>query len=165
MPSSGELGASEPWSVGVVEATLESFLIQGANFAHLCLGESKVEELRVDLDTRSSDRLGDDNSRTLDSPSEQDLSGSLTLLVGDPVDNLILHERSRLVLGGHDIARRSERSVGSHYDTVFITVVDQRVSLEVRLGLELVHSNGLLGNFLDSFNISNFMVRESDVSA
>lgn len=55
--------------------------------------------------------------------------------------------------------------MGSHDNSVLNTVVDERVSLEVRLALELVHSNGLLGNLLDGLNIFNFVVRESDVSA
>lgn len=69
------------------------------------------------------------------------------------------------MLGGHNITRRSKRSMGSHDNSVLNTVVDERVSLEVRLALELVHSNGLLGDLLDGLNIFNFVVRESDVSA
>jgi len=91
--SSSELGTTEPRSVGMVEATLESFFVKGINLAHLCYSEGKVEELRVGLDTRSSDGLGDDHSWTLEGPSEQDLGGSLSLLFGDSVDHLVLHKR------------------------------------------------------------------------
>lgn len=69
------------------------------------------------------------------------------------------------MLRGHNITRRSKRSMGSHDNSVLNTVVDERISLEVRLALELVHSDRLLGDLLDGLDIFNLMVRESDVSA
>jgi len=62
------------------------------------------------------------------------------------------------MLGGHNIARRSERGVGSDQDSMLLTVVNEGVSLEVRLGLELVHCNRLLCNLLYSFHIFNLVV-------
>jgi hypothetical protein len=55
--------------------------------------------------------------------------------------------------------------VSSDNYTVLDAVVNKGVSLEVRLGLELIHSDRLFGDLLDSFYILNFMVRKADVSA
>lgn len=107
MASSAELGASEPRSFRVVEASLESLLVESVDVLHLGGGQSEIEELRVGINARGSHRLGDDDSGALESPSEENLGGSLTLLLGDLVDEGILHEGSGLMLGRHNITRRS----------------------------------------------------------
>lgn len=48
--------------------------------------------------------------------------------------------------------------MSSDNDSVLGTVVNKGVSLEVGLGLELVHSDGLGGALLDSFDVFNLVV-------
>jgi len=55
--------------------------------------------------------------------------------------------------------------MGSHNNTMLAAVVDQGVSLVVRLSLELVDSDGLLCDLLDSSDVLNLVVGETDVFA
>jgi len=108
----------------VVEASSKTFLIEGLDLSHLLRGELEVKDFSVAGDSGSSDRLGDNNSRSLESPTEENMSSCFSMGFSDLVDDSIVHKRRRSMMLRHNIARRSERGVGSDYDLVINTVLD-----------------------------------------
>lgn len=58
----------------------------------------------------------------------------------------------------HAVSRRAERGVSYHDNFVFVTVVNELVSLIERLGLKLIGSNRLLGNSLDLLDMLNLEI-------
>lgn len=76
----------------VVTADLEAVL-EVVQLINLLGGQLPAIKLEVDVDARLADRLGNDTPALLHTPQEQNLLGSLALLLGQLEEGLILVER------------------------------------------------------------------------
>jgi hypothetical protein len=98
-----------------VTANLET-LRQRINELDLLVGQVPAIKLKVGLNARGRDRLGDDAGATLQTPDEQDLLDSLALLLRKLLELVVLVERR---VGG------TEARVGSGVDALLLEVGDK----------------------------------------
>jgi hypothetical protein len=98
-----------------VTANLET-LRQRVNELDLLVGQVPAIKLKVGLNARGRDRLGDDAGATLQTPDEQDLLDSLALLLRKLLELVVLVERR---VGG------TEARVGSGVDALLLEVGDK----------------------------------------
>lgn len=104
-----------------VPADLEAFR-QRANLLHLLVGQLPSIELKVTLDTRCCDRLGNNTGSALKTPHQQDLLDRLALALGKLLELLVLVERR---VGG------TKARVGGAVDALFLAVVEQLGSASI----------------------------------
>ncbi len=114
--------------------------ILGSDLVYLGLLEveaSAIEVLRHDGNPR---RLGDDGEAALRGPAQEDLGGRLAVLLGQPDDQLVLHQRLEglgvLEAEGEE-AGGAEGGVGGDGDALGPAEAQQLLLHEVRVVLDL----------------------------
>jgi hypothetical protein len=98
-----------------VTANLET-LRQRVNELDLLVGQVPAIKLKVGLNARGRNRLGDDAGATLQTPDKQDLLDSLALLLRELLELVVLVERR---VGG------TEARVGGGVDALLLEVGDK----------------------------------------
>lgn len=116
----------------------------------------KLDLLKVGLDARLCDRLGDDRVAALDAPGDEDLCGVGVELVGDGLDLRVVYD---LGLAGEVVA---EGRVGGDVDVVLCAVGDEVVLGEEGVCLDLVDGGGDAGGLDDGVEVLDGKVGDTD---
>lgn len=81
----------------VRRAVEAQILVHSTNRVNLLLAQIKAAAVKILSQTSRVIALGDDSHTTLGGPSEQDLRGSLGMLVRNALDRLVLEEQRGIV--------------------------------------------------------------------
>jgi hypothetical protein len=140
-----EQGETETIRVGVVESLTD---FKGIDFLVISFFKRPGEDIHVGLDAFLRHTLGDDSSLSFDGPTEQDLSGGLTVLLGNLFDLGVCEERSGLltIIGQSDERARTERRVGCDVDTLRLNPLNELALLEVRVEFDYIDEKNLNTN-------------------
>mmetsp|Transcript_25551 Transcript_25551/g.51116 ORF Transcript_25551/g.51116 Transcript_25551/m.51116 type:complete len:225 (+) Transcript_25551:151-825(+) len=127
---------------------------QGGNARQFFRPQPHARRLEVLADARGVGGLGDDGSGPVQVPCDENLRGRGVGLRGH-VDNGLVLEQDRILLPPHEgwAIQRAERRVGCDEDAAFLACLEQRVLLQVRLQLHLVHFRNNLGVFADLLDL------------
>merc|ERR1711971_105127 len=103
----------------------------------LLLWELEVKDVGVLLDSRRSDRPGDDDDPPLDLPPDEHLGRGLGMLAGDGLDLWVIQQEGFSWLGPGPV-RGSKGRVGSDGDASLLAEVQEFHLPQVRMALHLV---------------------------
>jgi len=130
---------------GLVEADVA---VEARDGLDVLLGEVEVNRVEVDSHDLGASGLGDNSQAALGGPAEQDLRGSLAVLVGNGLDCGIL-EKGLELLGVLHVelaeAGGAERAVGSDGNALLLGKVKEKLLNEVGVVLDLEGSGADLG--------------------
>lgn len=148
----------KPYSLGLVldgnVAAGVVALAPGADGLKVLVVE--LDGLKVALDAVGGDGLGDLDEVLLQTPSNEDLGGGLTELLGDLLDGLSVNVAR---LARHIVA---ERRVGGEVDIVVLQVREELGLDERRVRLDLVHGGDDAGRVDDLLEVLDGEVRDTD---
>jgi hypothetical protein len=123
----------ESISAGVVEAQVQ---VKFSNLVHGILRQGPRSDIGVGDHTFFTGGLGDDSNTLLYGPAQQNLGRGLVMSLSNGADSIMLKKRSSLdstVDTKGNERSRSEGTVSSDLDTLFLDPVDQGGLLEVRV--------------------------------
>ena len=112
----------------------------------------ELDALEVGFHTSRVAALGQHNVAAAKTPSDQDLSESVTALGRNIVQSLVL---AHTLAGGGDLVLGSERRVGLRHDVLGETVFDQLGVRQEGVDLDLVYVRGDLGELEELLSALN----------